>query len=106
MKEGINKMGRNKKYTEEFRESAARLVVEGEEGAPKIASDLGINEKTLYNWISAYKRVHNIDTRNNKKDHKMTLEEENKKLIKENRVLKQERDILKKATAYFAKQTL
>ncbi len=37
---------------------------------------------------------------------KETTEEENKHLRAENKLLKQERDILKKATAYFAKETL
>ena len=35
-----------------------------------------------------------------------TLEEENKRLRKELAIVKQEREILKKATAYFAKETL
>jgi transposase len=37
---------------------------------------------------------------------KESLDEENRRLRKEVRLLKQERDILKKATAYFAKETL
>ena len=37
---------------------------------------------------------------------KESLDEENARSRKENKLLKQERDILKKATAYFAKETL
>ena len=53
---------------------------------------------------------HNLQTyhrgNSNKSTAKESLDEENRRLRKEVRLLKQERDILKKATAYFAKETL
>ena len=94
-------------HTKEFKDSAVQLVLNSEESAMQIAKDLNINSKTLYHWISEYKRVNNISNHDKKaKKSKETLEIENKRLMKENRLLKQERDILKKATAYFAKETL
>lgn len=69
-----------------------------------------MNHKTLYNWVYNYKRENNLQTYNRTSSSKSTLkesaEEELRRLRKENRLLKQERDILKKATAYFAKETL
>lgn len=98
------------KYTKEFRDSAVQLVVNGNEPVLKIAADLDVKSKTLYNWLKAYKESHNITTDNYtnsiKSTSKETSEEELKRLRSENRLLKQERDILKKATAYFAKETL
>ena len=86
------------------------MVLNSDEEIKKIAEDLGVNPKTLYNWVYNYKRENNLQTyhRNNtnKSTIKESLDEENRRLRKENRLLKQERDILKKATAYFAKETL
>lgn len=68
-----------------------------------------INPKTLYAWVTAYKKQHNLPMRNIeiKTTLKESESEELKRLRGENKILKQERDILKKArVAYFAKETL
>ena len=98
---------RTSKYTKEFKDSTIQLIINNNESVPKIAADLDIHVKTLYNWISTYKKAHNIPLRGiSKSSATETIDEENKRLRKENKLLKQERDILKKATAYFAKETL
>jgi len=107
-------MMRNSKYTKEFRDSSVQLVINSDESTAKIAKDLAVNEKTLYNWVREHKRVNNIPVitkgiRSNtstKKSVKETVEDEAKRLRAENKLLKQERDILKKAAAYFAKEVL
>jgi len=101
---------KNSKYTKEFRDSTIQLVMNSDKSAYQIAQDLDVNDKTLYSWIRAYKKANNIHTDDRrttqKTSSKETLEEENKRLRKELAVVKQEREILKKATAYFAKETL
>lgn len=105
---------KNSKYTREFRDSSVQLVMNSEEPTAKIAKDLDVNEKTLYNWGREYKKANHIPivsrecsrATTGKDTLKETAEEENKRLRAENKLLKQERDILKKATAYFAKETL
>ncbi|NOQ32400.1 MAG: transposase [Helicobacteraceae bacterium] len=98
---------RTSKYSKEFRDSTVQLIINNNESISKVAIDLDINPKTLYNWVSTYKKVHNIATKSvNSSSSNETLDEENKRLRRENKILKQERDILKKATAYFAKETL
>ncbi len=98
---------RNSKFSREFRDSTVQLVLNNNESVAKVAGDLDINPKTLYNWISSYKKEHHITTGSVKHSASSeTLDEENKRLRKENKLLKQERDILKKATAYFAKEVL
>lgn len=101
---------KNSKHTREFRDSAIQLVLNGNEEIKVIAADLGVNAKTLYNWVYNHKREHNLQTHNRtgtkSSTNKESLDEELMRLRKENRLLKQERDILKKATAYFAKETL
>ena len=97
------------KHTREFKESAIQLVLNSNEEIKIIAQDLGMNPKTLYNWVYNYKRENNLQTYNRttkSTSTKESLDEELHRLRKENRLLKQERDILKKATAYFAKETL
>lgn len=106
MKE-VSKM-RNSKYTKEFRDETVQLILNSDKSAMQIAKDLGINDKTIYNWIKLYKNENNIntpinETKNQKKSSQDDLLAELKQLRSENKILKQERDILKKATAYFAK---
>ena len=101
---------RNSKYSREFRDSTVQLVINGDKSAMQVAADLGINSKTLYNWIRIYKEANNIkiDSRRTvqKPTSKETIEDENKRLRAENKLLKQEKEILKKAAAYFSKVTL
>ena len=100
---------RNSRHTREFKESAIQLVLNSHEEIKTIAQDLGMNAKTLYNWVYNYKRDNNLQTCNRKSSKskvKESTEEELRRLRRDNRILKQERDILKKAAAYFAKETL
>ena len=101
---------RNSKHTREFRDSAIQLVLNSDEEIKDLAEDLGVNPKTLYNWVYNYKRENNLQTNHrSKKINSSSNDSANEELIrlrKENRLLRQERDILKKATAYFAKETL
>ncbi|QOY50960.1 transposase [Candidatus Sulfurimonas baltica] len=98
---------RTSKYTKEFKDSTIQLILNNNESVSKIAADLDIHVKTLYNWMSSYKKEHRIPMRVvNTSSSTETLDEENKRLRREVKLLKQERDILKKATAYFAKEVL
>ena len=78
-----------------------------EESVRKIAKDLEIHEKTLYGWLSDYRKKHNLEVLNPKPQKFSSIEsieEENKRLRKENAQLKKAKEILKKAAAYFAKK--
>jgi len=101
---------RNSKHTREFRDSAIQLVLNSDKEIKDLAEDLGVNPKTLYNWVYNYKRENNLQiyhrSHGMKSTTKESIDEENRRLRKEVKLLKQERDILKKATAYFAKETL
>ena len=90
------------RYTQEFKDSIVKLVAESNEPMSKIATDVGINKKTLYGWVMKEKTSKiQLD-----KKAELTLQEETKQLKKQLAVVTQERDILKKAVAYFAKETL
>jgi transposase len=96
MKE-VEKM-RNSKYTKEFRDETVQLILNSEKSAMQIGKDLGINDKTIYNWIKVYKKENNITTpideaKNQSKSSQQELLAELKQLRAENKLLKQERDI-------------
>ena len=98
---------RKSKYSKEFKDSTVQLILNNNESVVQVAADLDLNPKTLYHWVKVYKKEHNIPTRDvNLSSSKESEHEELKRLRRENKILKQERDILKKATAYFAKETL
>lgn len=87
-----------RKFTNEYKEEAVKLVLEQGLKAGAAARDLGIKETTLYNWIRKSKEGMLDLSSPERQEH-----EELKKLRKENSILKREREILKKATAFFAK---
>ena len=98
---------RQSKYSQEFKDSTVQLILNDGESVVKVAEDLDLNPKTLYHWVTIYKKAHNIPTREmNLSSSKESESEELKRLRHENKILKPERDILKKAAAYFAKEIL
>ena len=47
--------GKYRKFTPEFREEAARMVVETSRPVAEVARELGINETLLGNWVRTYR---------------------------------------------------
>jgi len=89
-------------YTIEFKELAVKRVKDGlTPGAA--AKELGLVEQTLRNWVKAAA----AGTLNGAGATVVTPEQmERSRLRAENVRLKRENEILKKATAYFARDTL
>ena len=90
-------------YSEEFKKSSSELVISANKLISQTAKDLVVNANTLYTWVDRYHPNKKNDT-NSKLE--VGVYEELKQLKKQNAQLRQERDILKKATAYFARETL
>ena len=87
-----------RKFTNEFKLEAVKLVRQQGLKVAAVARDLGISETTLHNWLGREK-VGMLDPRSpERQEH-----EELKRLRRENARLKEEQEILKKATAFFAK---
>lgn len=82
-----------RKYTEEFKREAVRLMESSGKPIAEIARDLGINDNNLYRWRALYGSQPQSVT----KGSMVEMEAELKRLRRENEVLRQERDILKKA---------
>jgi len=81
-----------KRYPDDFKQSAIKMVLNGGESTIQIAKNLNISPKTLYGWVGRYKQEHGLI--------------DDKKDDTQEKRLKMECEILKKATAYFAKETM
>jgi len=90
--------GKYKTFSPEFREEAARMVVETSRAIADVARELGISETSLGNWVRAYREKHAEDEPPLQLSERARLRE----LERENRELKMKADFLSKGAAYFA----
>ena len=89
-----------RRFTEEFRAGAVRLILDEGKTAGQVARELDLTESALRNWV-AHARADRTQGRTG-----LTTEEreELRRLRKENRVLRTEREILKNAAAFFVQE--
>ena len=94
--------GKRKKYTPEFREQAARLVIETGRPIAHVAAEIGVGEQLLGRWVRlAREAADDGDTRAVlEADERAELEH----LRRENAELRLDREFLKKAAAFFASE--
>jgi transposase len=90
-------------YPAEFRADAVYLARGSDKSIPVLAADLGVSSAALRSWLLRAE----IDEGRGQPGELTTDErDELRRLRRENQFLKQEREILRKASAYFAKETL
>ena len=93
-----------KTYTAEFKVAAVKLIAEQGYSLREAARNLGVSEKQLRKW----KR--DLEEQGQQafpgKGNLPPVQEEIRRLKEENQRLRMERDILKKATAFFARESL
>ena len=87
-------------FSPEFREEAARMVIETSRAIADVARELGISETSLGNWVRAYREKHAADEPPLQVSERARLRE----LERVNRELEMENTFLKKAAAYFARE--
>jgi transposase len=92
--------GKYRKFSPEFREEAARMVMDTSRPIADVARELGINETSLGNWVRAYREKHAADEPPLQLSERARLRE----LERRNRELEMENAFLKKAAAYFARE--
>ena len=97
-----DKSTRSKRYSEEFRLQAAKLIVEGGYTYHQAAQQLGVSDWALRCWVKAFRESGHLPP----KGQVVPLAEELKAARRELAQLRQENEILKKAAAYFAKESL
>lgn len=45
-------------FSPEYKDEAAKSVIEQSKPVANVAREIGVNEQTLRNWVNAYRRVH------------------------------------------------
>jgi transposase len=91
-----------RKFDQDFKEGAVRLVRETGKPIAQVARDLGINEGTLANWVNADRRRRGDGDGGLSEDERAELA----RLRKENAELMMERDVLKRSVALWVKDTM
>jgi len=91
-----------RRFDQEFKYEAVKLVTEGRETVASAARDLGIHENLLHKWKRQYLEdgEHAFPEKGRLKPH----DEEVRRLKRELAKVTQQRDILKKALAIFSKE--
>lgn len=92
---------RTKKYTEEFKRDAVRLMRNrGKRTVAQIADDLGVGDSLLYRWAGKLGKESTAKRNEQGED----IEQEVRRLRKDNERLRVERAILKKAASHSTRQ--
>jgi transposase len=91
-----------RKFDEDFKQGAVRLVLETGKPIAQVARELGINDGTLGNWCAAARR------RQHGPDAPLTESEraELARLRKENTELRMQRDVLKRSVALWVDEAM
>lgn len=95
-------MGVRRRYEKSFKLQAARMVAEQGYSYAEAAARLEVNLWTLRDWVKKFQVSGEVRA----KGAVAPVGDELKSLRDENRRLRLENDILKKATAYFARDSL
>ncbi len=103
-KKGITPMEEKRKrksFDKEFKISAVKMVLEGNQSLSSVARDLGIADNTLQLWKKKY-LMENNKTVGETVGETVVDMVEYKRALREIKKLREERDILKKAIGYFS----
>jgi transposase len=94
--------GKQKSYTPEFKEQAAKRVVESTppKTITEVAREIGVNDTTLGFWVKAYRKK----IAGQPLPPEMPDDARIRELERRNRELEMENAFLKKAAAYFARE--
>jgi transposase len=82
---------KRRRFSPEYREQAAKMVIETSRPTAQVARELGIGEQTLGNWVAKYRQDHADDEPALDLDERAQLEE----LKRQTRELKMENEFLK-----------
>jgi transposase len=91
-----------RKFDRDFREGAVRLVRETGKPIAQVARDLGVNEGTLGNWVSADRRRRDGGSGELTEDERAELA----RLRKENAELAMRCDVLKRSVALWVQDAM
>ncbi len=92
---------KRRKYAEEFKIEAVRLVRQAGKPISQVARDLGLHPNLLARWCREERHASSLGTT---RAGLKAEQEELARLRRENDQLRKERDFLKSAAAYFARE--
>ena len=95
-------------YPIEFRRDVIAVARQGEQSIAQVARSFGISESCLNRWLKIADREDGVagPTSSTPTRGGGDLEAENRELRRRTKQLEQENEILRRATAYFARDTL
>ena len=87
-------------FSSEFKEEAAKTVINESRQIAEVAREISVNEQTLRNWVAAYRRAHAGE------EPALTISERARlrELEAEVRELRLKSEFLGKAAAFFAQE--
>ncbi len=92
-------MGKNKKYSHEFKQEVLAMVAGGERSVSQIERDLDITSGLIYKWQQRYRVVEEKLQSSAERAEQAEI----RRLKRELEITRQERDILKKAIRVFSR---
>lgn len=92
-------------YPKEFRRDVIAAARQGDRTIPQVARSFGISESCLHRWLRIAEREEGGGNETSPAT-SQDLAAENRELRKKTARLEQENEILRRATAYFARDTL
>jgi len=98
-----NKRRERRSFSEEYKQQVLEMIRAGDKSVSQICRDLELTESSVRRWIKLDQESNGPMTQNSLME---TDQQELERLRTENKLLKTERDILKKATAFFAKESI
>ena len=91
-----------RKFDEDFKQGAVRLVRETGKPIAQVARELGVNEGTLGNWVARARRVEGAGERALSESERAELV----RLRKENAELRMRCDVLKRSAALWVEDAM
>jgi transposase len=91
-----------RKFDQEFRAGAVRIVRETGKSVAQVARELGLNEGTLGNWVATDRRARERGNGGLSENERAEL----LRLRRENAELAMERDVLKRSVALWVKDAM
>jgi transposase len=100
--EEVMAMPKYRKFDEDFRAGAVRIVEETGKPIAQVARDLGVNEGTLGNWVAKARKDRDGGGTALSEDERAELV----RLRRENTELRMQRDVLKRSTALWVQEAM
>ena len=91
-----------RRFTDEFKLEAVRLIRESGRPVAQVARELGISDNVWYRWRSEQQQ---IESQGGTRQSVRAEQDELTRLKRENETLRKERDFLQRAAAFFARES-